>query len=893
MNKSPFRPSRSVKSAAYRIGLLALVALGFSFANAASLGAAGTAPMFTSAPAVTFPQSYFGTFTITTSGNPVPTITQTGHLPGGVKFTDNGDGTATLSGRPGNGLGLAGDYALTLKASNGSGTDATQSFTLTITNPPRIVSVNNATFVVGRSNTFAIKAGKTVPKSIVSFTGSLPSGVSFAGGKNGAATLSGTPAAGTEGTYIITITAKNGTLPNGMQTFTLTVQDAVPISRAPAITSAATTTFTAGVEGTFTVRTTGLPTSTITLTGTQPEWLTLIDNTDGTATLVGAPDLGGPASYTFTLTATNGVSPDAVQTFTLLVLSPSPAITSVNNAIFITGSVNTFTVRTKATSPITSLSYSGSLPSGVTFVANTNGTATLSGTPAGLSGGTYPLVITGTNGTLPNATQDFTLTVQSTPPVLHAPAITSAAAKTFSVGVAGSFKVTTTGTPTSQVSLTGSRPSWLSFVDNTDGTATLSGTPDSGSDDSYTFTVTASNGVLPSATQTFLLTVTQAPAFTTPANATFTVATPGIFNVETRANPVAALTKTGSLPGGVSFSDDGDGTAMLEGTPAAGSAGSYSITITAANGITPNATQTFALTIEGSGTPTPTPNPSGTPTPTPNPSGTPTPTPNPSATPTPTPTRLLNISTRLLTKTGDNVAIGGFIISGSAKTVLIRGLGPSLAAFLANTAQDLTLELHDGSSIIASNDDWQETTNVGQIPSGFEPGDPRESVIIATLPPAPYTVIQATKDAAGGIGLLEIYDLDPAGDGMLANISTRGLVETDNEIMIGGFILGSGSEATTVVVRAIGPSLAAFGVANTLADPKLELHDGNGGLIQSNDNWGDDAAQADELTTLGFAPSNDLESAIVASLPPAAYTAIVVGNGGGTGVGLVEVYNLP
>src|SRR4029450_9368715 len=133
----------------------------------------------------------------------------------------------------------------------------------------------------------------------------------------------------------------------------------------------------------------------------------------------------------------------------------------------------------------------------------------------------YPLIITASNGTLPNAVQNFTLTVQATPPVVHAHAITSATASTFTVGSHGTFTVTTTGTPTSQVSLIGPRPSWLSYVDNTDGTATLSGTPDSGSDASYSFTITAANGVLPNAVQIFTLTVTQAPTFTSPASAPF------------------------------------------------------------------------------------------------------------------------------------------------------------------------------------------------------------------------------------------------------------------------------------------------------------------------------------------------------------------------------------
>jgi len=190
-----------------------------------------------------------------------------------------------------------------------------------------------------------------------------------------------------------------------------------------------------------------------------------------------------------------------------------------------------------------------------------------------------------------------------------------------------------------------------------------------------------------------------------------------------------------------------------------------------------------------------------------------------------------------------------------------------------------------------NNDDWQDTPNFGQIPIGFEPADPRDSVIVATLSPGTYTVVQAAKDVAGGIGLLEIYDIDSAGDAMLANISTRGLVQTGDEAMIGGFILQGGIEESTVVVRAIGPSLTSFGIDNALADPTLELHDENGALIQANDNWRDNAAQAVELIANGFAPGDDLESAMVATLPPAAYTAIVAGKGG-IGVALVEVYNL-
>jgi plastocyanin len=263
----------------------------------------------------------------------------------------------------------------------------------------------------------------------------------------------------------------------------------------------------------------------------------------------------------------------------------------------------------------------------------------------------------------------------------------------------------------------------------------------------------------------------------------------------------------------------------------------------------------------------------------------------------PPPSQPLNISTRMEVRTGDQVLIGGFIITGNApKKVIFRAIGPSLAgAGILNPLADPILELHDASgSLITSNDNWRSTQEAEIIASTVAPTSDLESAIVATLTPGNYTAVVNGKNGGTGVGLVEGYDLDQAADSQLANISTRGFVEAGSNVMIGGFILGNlgnGGGSANVLIRALGPSLTQAGVSGALADPTLELHDANGALLQSNDNWKD--TQQTEIEATGIPPSNDLESAIVATLSPAAYTAVVAGKGELTGVGLVEVYRLP
>jgi plastocyanin len=269
-------------------------------------------------------------------------------------------------------------------------------------------------------------------------------------------------------------------------------------------------------------------------------------------------------------------------------------------------------------------------------------------------------------------------------------------------------------------------------------------------------------------------------------------------------------------------------------------------------------------------------------------------TPTPSPTPTPTPSQPLNISTRMEVRTDDQVLIGGFIITGNdPKEVVLRAIGPSLSAFgIPDPLADPVLELHGSNgSLITTNDNWKDTQESEIEASGFQPQNDLESAIISTLDPGSYTAIVSGKNGTTGVGLVEGYDLDQAADSQLANISTRGFVETDTNVMIGGFILGGASGNANVLVRALGPSLTPLGVDGALADPTLELHDGNGAMIASDDNWKE--TQQSEIEATGLQPQNDLEPAMFKTLAPGAYTAIVAGKDALTGVALVEVYRTP
>ena len=558
----------------------------------------------TSAAAATFTVGQSGSFDVTTSdanvGTPV-TLSESGALPDGVTFTDNGNGTATLAGTPAAGTGN--DYDITITASDGVEADVTQSFDLTVLEPPAITSAGSTTFTAGKAGTFAVTAtgydGQAAAGSDnstgVTFTetGALPNGVTLTDNGDGTATLGGTPTTDAGGNYTFTITATNGVAPDATQAFDLEVL------AAPTITSPNTTTFTQGQAGTFTITATGYagqggeddddvsnPTGvTFSESGQLPAGITFTDNGDGTATLAGTTTALSD-EYDVTITATNGVSPDATQILIVEVLAP-PTFSSSAATTFTVGQQGTFVVSTgfeKGTSGIT-LSELGSLPDGVTFTDNGDGTAILAGTPASGSGAQYDLALMASNGVAPDAVQEFELTV------LEAPSITSADTTDFTVGQAGSFDVTATGyagpDAGSATGVTfaenGPLPDGVDFTDNGEGTAVLEGTPAGGTGGTYPFTIKASNGVSPAATQSFSLVVLAPPTITSAAATNFTVGQAGTFKITTTGNDSGtsgvALSESGDLPDGVTFTDNGDGTATLAGTPADGSDATYDFTV--------------------------------------------------------------------------------------------------------------------------------------------------------------------------------------------------------------------------------------------------------------------------------------------------------------------------
>jgi len=430
------------------------------------------APTITSGASKVFVKGVAGSFTVTATGYPAPTFSETGTLPTGITLNSSGvlSGTSTQTG----------SFPVTMTATNGVGTDATQNFTVNVVAAPVFTSANNATFTTAGSNSFTVSASGFPAPTFAVTTGTLPSGVTL---NSTTGVLSGTPAA--TGVTSVTITATNA-VSNATQSFTLTA------NAGPVITSANSTGFVATVAGTFTVTASGYPAPTFTETGALPAGITLNATTgvlSGTTTADG--------TYVIALKATNGVGSGGTQVFTLTVATAVPTFTSASSGTAVAGTPYSFTIRAIGASPITmsTASTSAITAAGLTFTDNGDGTATVAGTPLASAAGLKTWTWKAQNAA-GKTLQGFNLAINL------APSITSAASKSVKTGVAFSMTITSKGFPVATLSATG-LPAGVTLVDLGSGKGTLAGTMPAGV---HTFTITASNGVLPDATQLFTLT---------------------------------------------------------------------------------------------------------------------------------------------------------------------------------------------------------------------------------------------------------------------------------------------------------------------------------------------------------------------------------------------------
>jgi hypothetical protein len=443
-----------------------------------------TAPVITSAASLRVVSGRANTFTITTTGSPVPVLSESGTLPPGLAFTANTNGTAMVSGTPP--TNATGTYEVTITATNGVGSPAVQHLVLTLATAPAITSASGWRVLPGRYNAFTVTAAG-LPVPTLSLSGTLPPGLAFTAHTNGTATISGTPPSAARGTYEVTITATNGVGSSAVQYLALT------LGAAPVITSVSTWRVLAGRYNAFTVTTTGAPAPVLSLSGTLPSGLVFKANSNGTATISGTPPANTRGTYAVTITATNGVGSPAVQ-YLVLSLGGAPVITSVSTWRVLPGQYNAFTVTTTG-SPVPVLSLSGTLPPGLGFRYNNNGTATISGTVPAYARGTYEATITATNGVGSPAVQYLVLSLGG------APVITSVSGWRVLPGQYNAFTVTTTGSPVPVLSVSGTLPSGLVFRDNKNGTATISGTPPSNARGTFEVSITATNGVGSAAVQ--------------------------------------------------------------------------------------------------------------------------------------------------------------------------------------------------------------------------------------------------------------------------------------------------------------------------------------------------------------------------------------------------------
>jgi autotransporter-associated beta strand protein len=510
-------------------------------------------PKIVSPSSKVFGEGATGNFQIVAEGFPNPTFSISGSLPAGVTFTSGG----LLQGTPG--PGAAGTYPLIITANNGVGSPTTQSFTLTVVGKPVFTSPASTTFFAGTAGSFtSVATGSPTPT--YSMTGTLPSGVTF----SSTGVLSGTPSATSGGAYPITIVANNGIAAASSQSFVLNV------NQPPTITSPSTVTIAVNRTSTFRFTTTGFPAPTFSVVGALPNGIAL--SADGV--LSGLPTITG--TFPISVTASNGVNPSATQAFVLNVVQPAPIITSPATGTFTVGQGGSFTF-TATGIPKPTFSLIGTLPNNMTF----NPLGSLIGGPLLHAGGVYPLIIRATNS-VGSFDQEFSLIINQSPLISSDPYVS------FVRGQFRTFALTSSAYPAPTYTVTGGLPNGLSFDPTT---GIISGAPASDAVGNYPLVVRASNGIGDPVTQQLMLSV-KPFAFTGPSYTAFSVEEFGAFQFSTTNNLPTTFEVAGRLPSGVTLSSAG----LLSGTPAAGTGGTYYVTVVASDGAS-TMRQPFALTV--------------------------------------------------------------------------------------------------------------------------------------------------------------------------------------------------------------------------------------------------------------------------------------------------------
>ncbi|MEY2512568.1 MAG: hypothetical protein QOE26_3331, partial [Verrucomicrobiota bacterium] len=785
-------------------------------------------------------------FSYTASGAPAPTFSVTaGGLPTGLTM----DTAGIISGTP----SANGNFTGTVTATNSVGT-ATQNFNITVSEPPAFTNGPPPSSAInGAAYNFSYTASGSPAPTFSVTAGGLPTGLTL----SAAGVISGTP--NTDGTYTGTVTASNGVSPVATQPFSITVGAAGP-TPTPTATATATPTATA----------TATPTATPTATcaPAPPNMLAWYPAEGNFNDIAGPTFENGSASGTVNFAAgeVNQAFSFAGTGFVTVPAGSGP-LNITGTEVTMDGWVNpssngnaVYFGKTQSSSNDYLLYNSGALvaiikaggiektvAAFVDYPANT----VLYVAPVGqwthialtYNGALIKIYVNGTQlgqdtmtGSIDGDNAPFDIGGRSAGDLQYSGLIDevevfdralqqSEIQAIVSAGPGGKCPIgTASPTPTATATATATPTATATATATPTATATATPTATATATATPTSTPTATPISTPTATATATATPTSTPTATPTATATAT------------ATPTSTPTATATA------------TATPTSTPTATPTATATATPTSTPTATPTATASPTATATATATPTATPG--STPT------ATPTATATPSATPTATAAQSLNISTRLRVDIGDKVMIGGFIITGNVpKPVVLRGLGPSLANAgipAATVLKDPVLELHGASgALILSNDNWKDTQQAQIQGTVFQPTDDRESVIVATLPPAAYTVVLKGVNQTSGIGLVEVYDNNPAVDSDLANISSRGFVDTANSVMIGGFTLGGSNNPTRIAVRALGPSLANYGLNNVLTDPTLELHNADGTIMVSNDDWQSDAASAALLTANG------------------------------------------